>query len=181
MAAYPNLAMNVALLAALTNLNAKEIEMSDNTLLDLDAMLNDSLDNIADVPDFMNPPVGEYRLSVKDCAIDKYETKKEPGVQKQRMKFTYAIIETISVAGSEPPAPDGTLFTETFMATEQGLSFFKKRIKDVMGASDVAGVTLGDMMNSVKGQEFTCRLTIKKTKGADGTEYENIQIRVVKV
>lgn len=153
--------------------------MSENTILDLDSMLDDNLDSVPDAPDFMNPPAGEYRLSVKDCAVDKYETKKEPGVQKQRLKFTYTIVETISVAGNEPPVPDGTLFTETFMATEQGLSYFKKRIKEIMKASDVAGVTLGDMMNSVKGQEFSCRLSVKKTT-VNGTEYENIQIRVVK-
>ena len=154
--------------------------MSDNTILDLDSMLNDNLDAVPDVAEFMNPPAGEYSLLVKDCAVDKYETKKEPGIQKQRLKFTYAIQTTISVAGNEPPAPDGTLFTETFMASEQGLGFFKKRIKDIMGATDVAGVTLGDMMNSVKGATFNARLSIKKSKGADGTEYENIQIRVVK-
>ena len=65
------------------------------------------------------------------------------------------------------------------MATEQGLSFFKKRIKEIMGASDVAGVSLGDMMNSVKGMDFSARVSIKKTKGSDGTEYENIQLRVL--
>lgn len=153
--------------------------MSENTILDLDSMLDDNLDSVPDAPEFMNPPAGEYLLSVKDCAVDKYETQKEPGVQKQRLKFTYTIVETISVAGKEPPVPDGTLFIETFMATEQGLSYFKKRIKEIMKASDVAGVTLGDMMNSVKGQEFACRLSVKKTI-VKGTEYENIQIRVVK-
>lgn len=153
--------------------------MSENTILDLDSMLNDNLDAVPDAPDYMNPPAGEYRLQVKDCAVDKYETKKEPGVQKQRLKFTYSVMETISVAGNEPPCPDGTLFTETFMATEQGLSFFKKRIKDIMGATDVQGVTLGDMMSSVKGSEFTARITIKKSN-VNGTDYENVHIRVVK-
>lgn len=153
--------------------------MSENTILDLDSMLNENLDAVPDAPEFMNPPAGEYRLSVKDCAVDKYETKKEPGVPKQRLKITYSVVETISVAGNEPPCPDGTLFTETFVATEQGLSFFKKRIKDVMGATDVQGVTLGDMMSSVKGTEFLARITIKKSN-VNGTDYENIQIRVVK-
>lgn len=153
--------------------------MSENTILDLDNMLNDSLDAIPDAPDYANPPAGEYRLSVKDCAVDKYETKKEPGVQKQRMKITYSVVETVSTAANEQPVPDGSMFNETFMATEQGLSYFKKRIKEIMGASDVAGVTLGDMMSSVKGQEFMARITIKKTT-SNGQEYENIQIRVVK-
>lgn len=153
--------------------------MSENTILDLDNMMNDSLDAIPDAPDFVTPPNGEYNLNVKDCAVGKYETKKEPGVQKQRLKLTYSITQTLSTLNNEPPVPNGSIFTETFMATEQGLGYFKKRIKEIMGATDVAGVSLGDMMNSVKGMDFMARVSIKKTKGADGTEYENVQIRVV--
>lgn len=153
--------------------------MTDNTLLDLDNMLNDTLDAIPDAPDFTNPPAGEYRLQVKDAAIDKYKTKDDPNTERQRLKITYSILETISTAANEQPVPDGSLFTETFMATEQGLGYFKKRIKEVMGASDVAGVTLSDMMQSVKGTDFNARITIKKST-SNGKEYENVQIRVVK-
>jgi hypothetical protein len=153
--------------------------MTENTLLDLDNMLNDTLDAIPDAPDFTNPPAGEYRLQVKDAAIDKYKTKDDPNTERQRLKITYSILETISTASNEQPVPDGSLFTETFMATEQGLGYFKKRIKEVMGASDVAGVTLSDMMNSVKGTDFNARITIKKSV-SNGKEYGNVQIRVVK-
>ena len=151
---------------------------ANNTLLDLDAMMNESLDTIPDAPDFVTPPAGEYRLSCKDAAIDKYTTKDEPDVPKQRLKLTYSIIETLSTANNEPPVPDGSIFTETFQATEQGLGYFKKRIKEIMNAGDVQGVTLGDMMNSVKGQEFSARLTIKKSTN-NGKTYENINLRVV--
>lgn len=152
--------------------------MAENTLLDLNNMLNDNLDSVPDAPDFVTPPAGEYRLSVKDCAVDTYEKKKEPGVQKQRLKMTYTIVQTISTLNNEQPVPDGSIFTETFMATEQGLGYFKKRIKEIMNATDVVGVTLADMMNSVKGNEFAARLTIKKSV-VSGTEYENVQLRVI--
>ena len=49
--------------------------MAETTMLDLEGMLNDSLDAIPEAPDFNNPPAGEYRLLCKDAAIDKYETK----------------------------------------------------------------------------------------------------------
>ena len=155
--------------------------MAEQTILDLDNMMNESLDAIPDAPDFNNPPAGEYRIQVKDAMIDKYETKKEPGVPKQRLKMLYTVLETISLATNEQPVPDGSMFSETFMATEQGLSYFKKRIKEVMNASDVTGVTLGDMMNSVKGSEFQCRISIKKTANPNDKDnpYENIQIRVI--
>lgn len=153
--------------------------MSENTLLDLENMLEETLDAIPDMPDYVTPPAGEYILEVKDSVIDKYTTKKEPDVEKQRLKNTYAIVETISTATKEEPVPDGSLFTETFQATTDGLGYYKKRICSIMNATDTIGVSLADMMNDVKGMQFKARLTIKRSKGGDGTEYENVQIRVV--
>ena len=149
--------------------------------LDLGAMMEESLDNIPDAPDFANPPAGEYRLLVKEAKVDTYTTKKEPDVTKQRLKILYAIEQTVSVAGNEPPMPDGTMFNETFQGTEQGLSYFKKRIKEVMNVSDLAGVTLKDMMDSVKGQSFDARITIKKSENPNDKEnpYENVNLRVI--
>ena len=147
--------------------------------LDLGAMMEASLDSIPDAPDFSNPPAGEYRLLCKEAKIDKYETKKEPGIEKQRLKILYAVEATVSVAGNEPPVPDGSMFSETFQATEEGLSYFKKRIREVMNASDLTGVSLGEMMNSVKGTTFQARITIRSTKGDNGQDYVNVNIRVV--
>ena len=152
--------------------------MAEQQMLDLEQLANETLDAIPEAPDFVTPPNGEYVLSVKDAIIDKYKDKE--GNAKQRLKITYAIDETVSVADNEPPVPDQSIFTETFMATEQGLGYFKKRIKDVMNLSDTAGVTLGDMMNSVKGVQFKARITIKKSPNPKGGEYENVQIRVIK-
>ena len=151
--------------------------MSDNQILDLETLANQTLDNIADAPDFVNPPAGEYTLLVKDVAIDKYKTK--DGTASQRMKITYSIGETLSTLNNEPPVPNESIFTETFQATEQGMGFFKKRIKELMGVSDVAGVTLGDMMSSIKGQTLKARLSYKKSE-SNGKTYENLQLRVVR-
>jgi len=153
--------------------------MSEKTVLDLDAIMTETLDNIPDAPDFNVPPPGEYTLRVTEAKVDKYFTKKEPEVQKQRLKIIYEVVSTLSVSVKEPPVPDGSLFSEQYQATEEGLSYFKKRIIQAMNVSDVAGVTLADMMSSVKGCVFNARLTVRKTKGEDGTEYENINLRVI--
>lgn len=149
--------------------------------LDLGAMMEQTLDAIPEAPDFANPPAGEYNLLCKDAMVDKYKTKKEPDVEKQRLKILYSINSTISVAGNEPPVPDGTMFSETFQATEDGLSYFKKRIREIMNVSDLAGVSLGDMMASVKGTSFDARITIRKTPKPDNKDqpYENVQIKVI--
>lgn len=109
--------------------------------LDLGAMMDSSLDNIAEAPDFTNPPAGLYMLECKEAKVDKYSTKKEPDVEKQRLKILYAVVSTVQLASDkEPPVPDGSMFSETFQATEEGLSYFKKRIREVMNASDLTGV-----------------------------------------
>jgi len=149
----------------------------ERTLLDLNAMVEDTLDSVPDAPDYSNPPAGEYTLGVKDCKIETYKPK--AGGEAQRLKITYTVEETKSVADGGSPVPNGTMFTETFMATEQGLGYFKARIKGIMAASDLIGVSLGDMMGSVKGATFDARLTIKKSPNPAGGEYENVQIRVV--
>lgn len=147
--------------------------------LDLGAMMEQSLDNIQEAPDFVTPPAGEYRLSLKESKVDKYKTKDEPDVEKQRIKNLYVVVATVSLASdSEPPVPDGSMFSETFTATEEGLGYFKKRMKAIMNVSDLAGVSLLDIMSSSVGTEFDARLTIKKSI-SNGKEYGNVQIRVV--
>lgn len=149
--------------------------------LDLGAMMSETLDTIPDAPDFTNPPAGEYTINVKDCAVDKYKSKAEPDVEKQRLKITYTVVTTHSTMGNEPPVPDGSMFTETFQATEQGIGYFKKRVKELMGASDLVGVSLGDMMSSVKGAEVKCKITIRESPNSSDplNPYKNLNIRIV--
>lgn len=155
------------------------------TILDLESMMNDTLDSIPEAPDYSNPPAGEYVLNCTDAAIDKYKAK--DGSMNQRLKITYSVAQTVELAEtSEPPVADGTMFTETFQGTEQGLSFFKKRIREIMNVEDTTGVTLGDMMASAKGAQFGARISIRKSakKDANGAVipnefYENLQIKIV--
>lgn len=152
---------------------------TQTSILDLNAMMETTLDTIPDAPDYSNPPAGEYRIGVKEAKVDSYQNKS--GEDMQRLKITYFIVETKNTAANEAPVPDGTMFTETFQATEMGLSFFKARVKAIMNVSDLVGVSLGDMMGSIKGTEFDCRISIKKSpKPGSTTEfYENLQIKVV--
>ena len=150
---------------------------TQNTLLDLNAMLDTNLDAVPDAPDYTTPPAGEYQLEVKDVKVETYKPK--AGGEAQRLKITYAIVETLSTAANESPVPNGSLFTETFMATEQGLGYFKSKIKAIMNASDLTGVSLGDMMTSAKGTICKARITIKKSPNPAGGEYENVQVRIV--
>lgn len=151
-----------------------------DTILDLNAMLNDSLDSIPEAAGYENPPAGEYSIILKDAAVDSYTTK--DGADAERLKITYEVAATLSTASGEQPVPNGTLFTETFQGTVQGVGFFKKRIKEVLNVESVEGVTLADMMNSAKGAAFDARISIKKTakKDVPGEFWENLNIKIVR-
>ena len=145
------------------------------TILDLDAMMDMKIDAVPTLPDFVTPPTGVYVLAVKECKTEKYENKqKEKG---SRIRITYAIEETIEVADGEMPYPNGSLFSETFMGTEQGLEFFKKAAMNILGVSDFEGATVGDVMAGVKDASFKAKITIRKSKAPDGGVYENLTIR----
>jgi hypothetical protein len=157
-------------------------DQTKTTLLDLDNLMNETLDAIPESPDYVKPPAGEYQIQCQEAKIDKYTDKDNNSCQ--RLKITYTVEETLSTLNNEPPVPNGSLFSETFQATEQGIDFFRKRIKKIMGVEDTTGVTLGDMMNSSKGVSFKARLSYKTTEGKAGTanagkKYENLQMTIV--
>lgn len=152
---------------------------SNKETLDLGAMMEDSLDDIPEAPEFVIPPPGLYSLEIKEAKVETYQTKKEPEVDKQRMKIIYGISETVAISGNEPPVPDGSLISETFQGTREGLSYFKSKIKAIMNVSDLAGVSLKDMMESVKGASISARITIRKSPNPEGGEYENVTVKVI--
>lgn len=145
--------------------------------LDLGAMLDGTLDDIPDAPEFVTPPAGEYNLMVKDCKIEAY--KQKDGTASQRIRVIYAINSTSQVTGQEQPVPDNSMFSETFTGTVKGLSFFKTRAKAILQISDSANVSFGSMLNAIKGVSFNAWLTIRRTPNPKGGEYENVQIRVL--
>lgn len=151
--------------------------MQETTLLDLNAMIEQTLDNIPDVPEYVTPPAGDYTVGVKDCKIETYTTKL--GTDAQRIRITYYVVTTHEVAGNEPPVPDGSMFSETFQASQQGLSYFKNRVKAIMNVSDLNGVSLRDVMDSIKGATFDARIAIKRTPNPSGGFYENVIIKVI--
>ena len=155
--------------------------MTQATILDLDALLDSTLDNVADMPDYQNPPAGLYKLAVAKVEIDEYSKKAEPTVKLKRIKMEYKVAATVQLADAKDlPVADGTIFSENFSANEDGLAFFKKAAKKILNVADLDGVSLRDVFASLVGAEFDAKITIKETKSADGSAtYENVRINVV--
>jgi len=157
-------------------MNAKA-NTTDVTILDMDAMLDMKMDEVETLPDFVNPPAGNYRLACKGAKIEKYKSKKEPTVEKTRIRTTYAVVETKEVAAGSVPVADGTLFTETFMGTEEGLKYFKKTAMGILNVTDFEGATMKDVIDGLADQEFDARITVRVTKDEAGATFENLSIK----
>ena len=144
------------------------------TILDLDAMMDVSMDSVETVPDFVMPPPGLYILDVKECKFEQID--KADKAKGSRIRITYVIGDTVEVANSEQPVPNGSLFSESFQGTEDGLKYFKKSAMNILGVTSFEGASLGDVVSNLAGTQFKAKLSIRKSS-KDGKVYENLSIR----
>jgi len=150
-----------------------------NESLDLAALMDSSLDSVPEAPDYLTPPAGTYTIGVKDAAIESYE---KEGDTIQRIRVTYVVEKTLELANAgEPPVPDNSMFSETFMGTQQGLGYFKKTAKGIMNVANLDGVSLGDIFSTMKGSSFNTVIKIRTTpkKGSKTEVYENVSLRII--
>lgn len=146
-----------------------------NTILDIDSILDNTLDSTPDVPDYVTPPDGNYLLDINDALIEKFKGKESEGL---RIKLTFAVAATVELAkDTELPVADGSLFNMTYQATEDGLAYFKKDAKKLMNVADVNGVSIRDILSNLKDVKgMPAQIKIRKSTGAQGQQYENVQV-----
>lgn len=144
------------------------------TILDFDAILDANLGNVEDVPDYLTPPAGLYMLTCIEAKVDSYKNKE--GGQTARLKLTHRIDATVEC--EELPPADGSLFTETFQATDDGLKYFKKAAKKMLNVDDMEGATIRDTLQTLEGHSFKAKITIRKSNSG-GKDYENVQVRPI--
>lgn len=153
------------------------------TLLDLDTLLDTKVNAVETIPDYVNPPAGDYTLVCKEAKIDKYKDK-ETTEDRLRFKLTIAVKTTHQIAPDQEdnlPVPEGTLFTQTFQGTDDGMKYFKKAMMNITGVTDFEDASFRDVMESVKDVEFSARLTYRTTKDdKTGKEYKNLNMRTLK-
>lgn len=154
------------------------------TLLDLDDLDSLTLDDVDEAPEFMVPPSGKYKLGISQADI---QSREKDGETKQSFRLIYFVQETIELANQdEDLVPVGTLFSENFQATKQGLEFFKSRMKKLLG-DDLTGISIKDMLAFLPKQFdkegdksilTTMRKTLSKTEAG---EFENVRFQKMEV
>ncbi len=171
-------------------LNPIGIHMSNETLIDLDNLDDISLEGVASAPEFIEPPHGRYKLGVQ-AKIEEYEkdevvNKEKTGekVKAKRIRFTYSIQEVLELKDKKELQPaEGSMFSETFTATSEGLPYFKTRATAILG--DLGGATIKEVVSELNNEAISFTADVKtrttKNKDADGNEKEftNVNVRVI--
>lgn len=153
-------------------------EVSNETLLDLDSVNDMSFEDIPEAPGFVQPPDGLYNLTITKAAIEEYKTKE--GEERKRFAHYYSVKNTLELADPTEQAPnEGDKFSERFMMNEQGLKFWKTKAKAILG--DIGSITVANALAelSTGNYSFKARIQNKKSKGKDGKEYTNTQVRIL--
>lgn len=151
-------------------------DMTKTTILDLDALMDMDLGSVETLPDFVSPAAGSYVLSIADVSIKQpKETEKEKA---SRIVLTYKIEETVEC--TEAPFPNGSLFTESFQGTDEGVKYFKKQAVKLLN-SEVEGAKMREVMEGLKEMgPFKAVITTRTTKDKEtGKEYTNINVRPI--
>jgi hypothetical protein len=182
------LSLLAALLSGLSFGIVEGAPAETSTLLDLNDVLGSNIDEVPDSPEFVTPPAGSYRLGLKDAKAEQYkttdkETKEE--VQKVRLKLIYTVMATKELADAEEaPVANGSLFSEQFMTNQDGLSFFKRQAKNVLGEEVIKGATIGDILKELGSgtHTFDADVRVKSSAGKDASGnkkvYTNVQVRI---
>lgn len=155
------------------------------SLLDLDEMLGQSLSATEAAPDFITPENGTYVLEVKETKASKKEVKDKAQALKDgkpteyvSLEFTYAVDSVVEQEGH--PIKPGSLFMERFTFSEQGLPYFKARVRDIAVASggseeDADGLSIKEALEAVKGIKFTTVIKLNK-RVVNGNEMVNVRL-----
>lgn len=152
-----------------------------NSILDIDAILEGNTAGIQAAPDYNNPPAGRYRLGGVSAKLEKYKSKdKDTGEETMGVRFriTHKVLKTYELAkgSQELPVADGTMFSLSFLYSEEGIPFFKKYAQEVLNLSDLGETSYKDILEAIAQAEFDATISIRITKNGDKT-YENVNVR----
>lgn len=154
------------------------------SILNLDDALSQSLSTTEAAPDFVTPENGVYVFEVEATGAEQKDTKDAKKAQAEGkplkyivLKLTYKITDIIEQEGA--PIKPGSFTSEQFILNDQGLPYFKARIRDIAVASggsaeDVDGLSIAEALEAVKG--ITFKVNAKQNKRTvDGNEIVNIR------
>lgn len=145
--------------------------MNTNTDMNLDDLLDISLDDIADLPEFKVFPAGAHRCTM---ALEKKEINKHPA-----WELKLVAIETVELADpAEVPLEQGTESSVAFMMdNEFGAGNLKRVITPIAQHFGVS--KLGELAEASKGAEVLAVTKTRQNKEKSQTYLEIVSLQVL--
>lgn len=142
-----------------------------SNLTDMNSLFSDdmTLDDVADLPSFINSPGGRYICQIPSAKKESYV---KDGEKLERIRIIYQIVEVQGVVGDEPAPNPGDLISETFSVT--GIEYFKSRAKSLLPS--VKGVTLGQILDYITSTYTSQACVDMMCKSVTKDGYTNISI-----
>lgn len=144
--------------------------MSEMTAVDVDALLDSSLDDLLDLPEFKNFPAGAYNgtmeLNVKQMGDN-------PGVE---LKFTNAEVVELSDPTQEAPAQGATTSVGFLLNNEFGQGALKKVLESLReGLQLPATMSTRDIIEATKGTSVMCVFSLRTDKKDPEKQYQGLK------
>lgn len=156
------------------------------SILNLDALLDQSMEAVEAAPNFVDLETGIYILEVLEGKADKQKTKDEAKAKAEGkpleyvvLKHQYKVIEVIQTEGNAIPVAAGSLCSDQWQLGEKGLPHFKTRTTAIAvangeDAATVDTLTVGQCLQAVKGLTFKC--SARKQERSDKPGFYNVRI-----
>jgi hypothetical protein len=125
-------------------------------IVPIEDLMDSSIDDLADMPAFIVPPVGHYKLTV---SLERKVVNEKPCIEGK-----FAVLETLELKNpSEAPCDVGTKFSTLYqMDNEFGQGNFKAFISPIVAGLGLQGMKLAEVITKV--QNVTIAATIKQRK-----------------
>jgi len=146
---------------------------SSGEMADLDALLNQSLDDIPEVADFVVPKEGVYQLHV-----EKVDKNKEIN-EKRTIQFDYAIVECLQERGTDTgdSVKPGDKFSEAYFvgSKEQG-AFVQGLLKKLLApvAARFSTSNLGTTIDAYAGCNIAATIKHRRNKDDKSIVYPRV-------
>lgn len=141
----------------------------------------DTLDDIQEAPDFIQPPAGVYMLKTISGKIGEYTYTSDEGEDDsgENIQFVIAVEETVElISDKEPPVPDGSLFMKKYKGTVEDVAKCKRDFRKMAGLDSLAGMSFSNMFDLAKeGLVFKAVISYGSFKQKDGTATQFMKLR----
>ena len=131
--------------------------MSDVKPVTMDSLLDMTLDDLADMPEFSVPPAGAYMATI--LGIEKKEINEHPSWE---VKFRIDEVVELSDPTATPPAPKAETSTAFMMDNEMGQGSFKEFMKPL--AAHLGTTSISAVVEGAKGLQIVLVTTVRQNK-----------------